>query len=271
MQSQTIKAAVPAAADVWSDVEEFVIPAGVNMLKDLILSLAPDFGASGTNRYALVIRLTGGGLLEQSPHEYIATCGNVTLATSGAGAVEPNNNIYNVNLPVVPGGRVMVQMNTLDEAVTAGTVRVGATYSSESAPSGNHQAQILDAAMATTEDLWASVGTITIPVMAEAESPKRIKKLHIGCATDQAALALLRCSLRIRLTGAGIAEGGDHEYLGPASGVIAATPGVVTYDKQLVSYDVDIPVNAGGQIDVEQILDVETPTAGTVVIGFEYE
>ena len=61
----------------------------------------------------------------------------------------------------------------------------------------------------TTES--STIGTITIPQLAAGAVPTAIRELFIGCATDQATLALLRMSLRVRLSGAGIAEGGLQE------------------------------------------------------------
>lgn len=269
-QSKTIVGAVPAAADVWTDVGTITVPANVSRLKRALFSLAPDFGATGTVRAAPIIRLLGSGLLEQSPHEYIAPACNAVLGVSGAGVFELNNMEYMLDIAVATGGTITVQVLTADEAITAGTIRAMLEFDEQSPESGNHQAQTINAAMTTTPDVWAAVDTVTIPRSAEGTSPTRIKKITIAGVTDQAALALLRCSQRIRFSGSGLGEGGDHEFLGVASGTMAATPGVLAYSNQIVSYDVDIPVNAGGQIEVEQIQDVETPTAGTVIIGFEY-
>lgn len=270
-QSETGIVAVPSSADAWTDVNTFTVPAGVKRLKKVIVSIAPDFGNSGTVRFAPVFRLQGSGLLEQSPHEYIGPCGDATLATSGSGAVEPNNIEYDVDIPVQTGGTITAQVNTLDEAVTAGTVRVQLIYDDQAPGGKNSQSQYTDAAMTTTADAWATVGTITVPRMAEGKNPTKIKEVILAVATDQAALALLRTSARFRLSGSGIGEGGSHEFLGPANGSIAATPGVIVYDRQVVRHKVDIPVNPGGQILAEQLLDVETPTAGTAIVGLVYE
>ena len=269
-QSKTITAAVPSAADVWEDVAVVTVPANVQMLQKILFSLSPDFGATGTNRAAPIFRIIGSGLLEQSPHEYIGPCADAVLGVSGAAVFQLNHLEYMVEAAVATGGTITVQVNTVDEAIAAGTIRAMLVFVEETAPSGNHQSQVVNAAMATTADLWAAVDTVTIPRMGEGNNPTRIKRIAIAGGPDQAALALLRMSLRIRLSGSGLGEGGDHEFLGPANGTMAATPGVLGYDNLVVFYDVDIPINAGGQIEVEQILDTETPTAGTVIVGFEY-
>jgi len=270
MQSEVVDAAVPVAADAWTAVGTFVVPAGVERIRKVLVSVAPDFGATADIRFAPVFRLLGSGLLEQSPHEYVGPCGNATLATSGSGAVEPNNIEYDVDIPVQTGGTIDAQINTLDEIITAGTARVGLVYDVGAPETPNSQSQYVDAALTTVADVWAAVGTLTVPRMAEGASPTKIIKVVMAMATDQAALALLRCSGHFRLSGSGLNEGGTHEFLGPASGSTAATPGVVVYDRQTVSLDIEIPVNAGGQILVEQFLDTETPTAGTAICGLMY-
>lgn len=271
MQSETAVVAVPSAADAWTNINTFTVPAGVSRLVMVVVSIAPDFGASGTVRYAPVFRLIGSGLLEQSPHEYVGPTGDATLATSGSGSVEPNNMEYEVDIAVATGGTITAQVNTLDEAVTAGTVRVALVYDTGNPTAKNSMSQYVDAAMTTTADTWATVGTITVPQSSSGNNPSKIKKIAMAIATDQAALALLRTSARFRISGSGLAEGGSHEFLGPANGSIAATPGVITYDKQTVVIDRSIPVNPGGNILVEHILDVETPTAGTAIFGVLYE
>ncbi len=271
MQSETGIVAVPIAADAWTDVNEFVVPAGVKSLIRFIGSLAPDMGAAGAVRIAPVFRLQGSGLGEQSPHEFVGPCGNAVMGGTGAGTLQLNHEEYELDIPVTVGGTIMVQVNTLDEAVTAGTVRTQLVYSDASSKAKNSQAQYIDHAMAAAADVWAEVGTITVPVMATGKNPTRIKEVIAAFATDQAALALLRCSARFRLTGSGLAEGGAHEFLGPASGTIVFTEGVLTYDRQVVRHKTEIPVNPGGQILVEQLLDVETPTDGTAILGLLYE
>ncbi len=271
MQSEVVDAAVPGAADAWTAVGTITVPAGVTRLRKILASIAPDFGATGTVRYAPVFRLQGSGLQEQNPHEYIGPCGNVTLATSGAGAVEPNNLEYEVDIPVATGGTIDIQVNTLDEAVTAGTVRAQLVFDTGTVGQANSQSQYVDAALTTVADTWANVGTLTVPRMEVGNSPSRIKEIIMATATDQAGLALLRCSSHFRLTGSGLAEGGSHEFLGPASGTMATTPGVLAYDKQVVRQKIEMPVNPGGQILVEQLLDTETPTAGTAIFGVMYE
>ena len=270
MQAEVVDAAVPAAADAWTAVGTFTVPAGGERVIRVLVSVAPDFGATADIRYAPVFRLLGSGLLEQSPHEYIGPCGNATLATSGSGAVEPNNIEYEVDIPVQTGGTIDAQINTLDEVITAGTARVAFIYDVGSPEVPNCQSQYVDAALTTTADVWAAVGTITVPRMAEGASPSKIVEVIMAMATDQAALALLRCSGHFRLSGSGLNEGGTHEFLGPASGSTAATPGAIVYDRQVVRQKIEIPVNAGGQILVEQLLDTETPTAGTAIVGLRY-
>jgi hypothetical protein len=270
MQSETGVVAVPASADTWTTVNTFTVPAGVTRLVKVSVSVAPDMGATGTVRVNTVFRLIGSGLLEQSPHEYIGPAGDVVLGTSGAGVLEENNIDYDCDIPVQTGGTIQAQVITPQEAITAGTVRVQLTYDVGTPQAKNSQSQYANAAATTTADAWATVGTLTVPRMAAGNSPDHIEAVTISFAPDQAAGALLRTSCRIRLTGSGIAEGGAHEILGPANGTMFATPGVLAYSRCVTQFKVNIPVNAGGNILIEHILDSETPTAGSINVALDY-
>lgn len=271
MQAHTQVVAVPAAADAWVAFADIMVPAGAASLKKVIVGVAVDEGVGAGVRFAPVFRLLGSGLLEQSPHEFVGPCGNINApTTSGATPSELNFVEYDVDIPVAVGGAITPQVITLDEAITAGTCSIGLIFSAEAAVAANSMAQYIDAAMTVVAGAWAAVGIITVPQMAAGKAPTRIVELAMAIATDQATLALLRCASRFRLTGSGIAEGGLHEYLGPQSGTAALTAGILGYSRQMVKLATDIPVNAGGQILVEQYLTTETPTAGTAILGVLY-
>ncbi|CAG0951614.1 MAG: hypothetical protein OIN86_17480 [Candidatus Methanoperedens sp.] len=48
MQSESATGAVPAAANVWTDIGVFTVPAGVKRLKGVLGSVVPDPGAIDT-------------------------------------------------------------------------------------------------------------------------------------------------------------------------------------------------------------------------------
>jgi len=135
-------------------------------------------------------------------------------------------------------------------------------------------AQVIDVAGTTTADAYASVGTVNIPKTSGAKDPKKIKKILIGVAPDQGTSAVsLRIAPVIKLTGAGIIGSGDLEYVGKLgfSGEIGTTPSQgIGFDGMTQEIDVDIDINAGGEIDVEHKFVGETPTASTVAVGFVY-
>ncbi|MFA4835937.1 MAG: hypothetical protein WC749_07720 [Dehalococcoidia bacterium] len=271
MQTKTSQVAVPAAADTWTDLTAITVPAGVKSLKKVIVGVAVDEADPAGVRIAPVFRLQGAGLDEQNPHEYIAPCGNIgAKTTSGAYACELNVFEYDVDIPVTPGGVITPQVITLDEAITAGTCSIALEFSEEAPKAANSMSQYVDVTMTTTAGAWYTVGTITVPQPGKGKAPTRIKNLTLAIPTDQATIALLRCSSRFRLSGAGINEPGDHEYLGPQSGTGCNTAGILGYSKQAIQHPTDIPVNAGGQILVEHYLTTETPTAGTAILGVQY-
>lgn len=271
MQAHTTQVAVPAAADSWTDMTAVVVPAGVSRLVKVVIAVAVDEADPAGVRFAPVCRLIGAGLIEQSPHEYIGPCGNIAAkTTSGAYAAELNPVEYDVDIPVAVGGTIQPQVNTLDEAITAGTCSMCLVFDTGTVKQANSMSQYIDSAMTTTAGAWATIGTITIPQLATGKQPTKIWKIVMAIATDQATIALLRCASRFRLSGAGLVEGGLHEFLGPHSGTGCNTAGILGYDHQRVEIDVDIAVNAGGQILVEHFLTTETPTAGTAILGLLY-
>lgn len=271
MQSHTQVVAVPTAADTWTSFTDIQVPAGAKSLVKVIVGLAIDDADPSGHRNAPVFRLLGSGLQEQSPHQYLGPMGNIAAkTTSGAFAAELNTQVYAVSIPVTVGGNITAQVNTLDEAVTAGTCSISLIFSELDATGANSMSDYVDSAATTTADGWYTVGTIQVPQLKEGKAPSKIREIAMGIATDQATLALLRCASRFRMTGSGLGEGGLHEYLGPQSGTGCNTAGILGYDRQLVRLEVDVPVNPGGQILVEHNLAVETPTAGTAVFGVLY-
>lgn len=275
-QSETGLVAVPSSADSWTDIATITVPAGVKRLKKVRVGIAPDWGTTaGSVRHAPVYRLQGSGLLEQSPHEYIGPFGGHAEATTGGIAEEGTYLDYDVDIPVQTGGQIVAQVNTLDEAVTAGSTYVNLFFDEKDPVMGNSMSQYVDAAGTTTADAYATVGTFTVPRPAEGKAPTKIRKVVLAVAVDQGTSAIsLRTASRFRLTGSGIGEGGNHDFVGPLgfSGMIGASASQgAAHSVMTAIIDVDIPVNAGGQILAEHRYDVETPTASTVAVGLLYE
>lgn len=271
MQAHTTQVAVPAAADSWTDLTAIVVPAGVTRLVKVGVALAVDEADPAGVRFAPLVRLLGSGLLEQSPHVYVGPCGNIgAKTTSGAYASELDPVVYDVDIGVAVGGTIQAQAMTPDEAITAGTVSVELIFDTGATKQANSMSDWVDAAMTTTAGAWATVGTLTVPQLEKGKAPTKIREIVMAIATDQATIALLRCASRFRLSGAGLAEGGLHEFLGPHSGTGCNTAGILGYHHQTVRLEVDMPVNAGGTILVEHFLTTETPTAGTAILGVLY-
>jgi len=270
MQSEVVRAAVPTAADAWTDVGTFTMPAGATKIDAVIVSVAPKMGVAGTVRISTIFRLQGAGLLEQNPHVYVGHAGDAVLGTTGAGTFQMTPQRYDVEIPIQTGGTVVAQCMTTGEVITAGTVSVQLVYDTAPLAAKNSQSDVIVHAMTTTAGVWAAVDSFVVPRMAEGNSPTMIREVVMAVAPDQAAVAVLQCAAYIRLSGAGIAEGGSHEFLATHFGQMAATPGVEAYDRLVVRLPITIPVNAGGTIIVEQRIETETPTAGSVLVGVLY-
>lgn len=270
MQSITVTAASPTAADSWTAVGTITVPAGAKRITKVKVAAVSDAGTgAATTHFAPVFRLLGSGLEEQSPHEYVGPGSNIPLiaATAGYAIAETNFLEYDVDIPVSVGGTIDVQCNALDEVQT-GQVSVELDFDGAAASGKNSMSQYVDATRSATADVWATVGTITLPQPQAGNAPKRIKEIVCGIVPDVAATAVseMSCS-RFRMSGAGLAEGGLHEYLGnqAGNGCVVTGPGV--YQDTIVRHKVDVPVNAGGQILVEQRIDTEVPDGGTAVFG----
>lgn len=275
MLSQTGIVAVPSAADTWTVIGTETVPAGAKSIKKLRFSVAPDPGASATSiRIAPAFRIRGSGLGEQDPHSFLGKFGGYGTTTDGDVSLDNMSEDFDVDIPCNPNSTYTVEVNTLDEAITAGTVTYTVVYDTGDAKAKNSMADFVDAAVATAADAWSAVATLRVPQAVSGKEPTRIRRLKIGVAPDQGTSAVtLRTASRVRLTGSGVAESGNHEFSGP-QGCMAqqgGTPvGTVKAANNTVTYDVDIPVKAGGDIVVEQRFDVEVLTAGTIAVGVEY-
>lgn len=273
MQSESAIGAVPAAADTWTDIGTFTVPAGVKRLKGILANVVPDPGAIATIHGAPVIRLVGSGLLEQSPHEYILQgfTQAITAANSGSAPVEPEIFEYLLDIPVQTGGQITAQINMLDEIPAALTSRVILEYDENTAAAANQMSQYVDSVAPAAAGAWTLVGVITIPQLKPENNPTSIREIVCGVVADVAGNALIRQSSRFRLSGSGLKEGGLHHFLGTGAGVMWTTPGAQKYDRPIVRHAVDLPINAGGQINVEAIHDVEISEGGTAVLGVLYK
>jgi len=274
MISESVVAAAPIAADTWTAVGSITVPAGVASIKKVVVSFVPDAGTAGaTVHSAPVFRMIGSGCLEQSPHEYAAQGSDIPLiaATAGYAIAETNIMEYDVDIPVAVGGVIDIQCNSLDEVQT-GTARAELVFSAEAAAASNSMSQYVDSAIPAAADTWSAVGTITVPQLAQGNSPKKITGVVCGFVPDVAATAVSeRVSVRFRLSGSGLVEGGNHHLLstGAGNGCVVTGPGV--YQNCLIKREVEIPVNAGGQILVEQWHDTELCDGGTAVFHVKYE
>lgn len=275
-QSEILSVDVPSAADSFTDVGTFTVPANVKRAMKLIVVLAPDWSVTaGSVRMAPVLRLTGSGLLEQSPHEYLGMFAGSSTVTTGGASQSMLMMEYDLDIPVQTGGTITPQINTLDEAVTAGVVLVNIFYDENAATAKNNMSQFVDSAGTTTADAFVAVGTFTVPQPSEGKQPKFIKAVILAVAVDQGTSAIsLRLASRFRLTGSGIAEPGSHDLVGPSgySGHIGSSASQGSYQENgTIRIEVNIPVSAGGQILAEHLFEDETPTASTVAVGLLYE
>ena len=275
MLSQTGFVAGPTAADTWTTIGTETVPTGVKSIKKVRFGVAPDVGATATSiRIATVFRMRGSGLGEQDPHNFVGPSGGHGTTTDGAVNFDALWKEYDVDIPVNATGTFTVEVNTLDEAITAGTVLYDVIYSDEAPKAKNSMSDYVDATGTTTADAWATGATFTVPQGIAGKEPTMIKKVIIGIGIDQGTSAIaLRLASRMRLTGSGIAESGTHEFLGPlgCTAQQGGTPvGSVSQQNNTVEYDVNIPVKAGGQIVAEQRYEIETPTASTFIVGLVY-
>lgn len=272
MQSDSVQAAT-AAANVWTATGNIVVPAGVTSLKQVIVGVAPDPGVGAATIHLVpVFRLLGSGLLEQNPHQYVAQGCDIAHIAAGLVVVgpEPALMVYDVDIPVQTGGVIEVQHMNIAEAFP-GIARCELVFSAEAASAGNNMSDYVTAVAPAAAAAWIAVGNLTVPTLGAGASPKRIKRIDCGVVPDGVAAVTtsLMIASRFRMTGSGIAEGGNHHILGnqQAEACVGAGEGYV--DKCIMTHIVDIPVNAGGIILIEQINDGDIQP-GDSVFGVQY-
>lgn len=272
MLSESVVAAA-GAANIWVAVGAIQVPAGVASLKKVKVGFAPDPGvAAATIHTTPVFRLTGAGLLEQNPHIYVAQGVDCVLiaATTALVAAEPSIMQYDVDIPVSVGGQIQVDSMCVAEAIP-GTMRAELDFSAEPAADGNNMSDFVSAVMPVAANAWAPVAILTVPQLGAGPSPKRIKRVDCGFVNDNlGAVTSLRTSSRFRITGAGLVEGGNHHFLGNQNSGSNVVTGSGMYCDMIMTHLVDIPVNAGGQILVEAILDGELTDGGDSIFGVQY-
>lgn len=272
MQSETGQAAA-GAAGVWTLVNTFQVPAGVTRLKAIKVSMAMDPGVVAATIHTIpVFRLTGAGLLEQNPHFYLAQGADCVLVAATAGLVNAQTKVmmYDVDIPVSVGGQITVDSLCIAEAIP-GTMRVELDYDATPSSGGNNMSDYVTAVMPAAAAAWTAVGTLTVPLLAAGSSPKRIRRIDCGFVYDSlGGVTSLRCSSRFRITGSGLVEGGNHHILGNSGSQANVVAGSGAFDRMIETHMVDIPVNAGGQIVVETILDTELPDGGDSIFAVQY-
>jgi hypothetical protein len=271
MQSETLEATATPTADTWNALGTFSVPAGVQRLVRVKFGVTPDPAAAVIARFLFAFRIIGSGLQEQSPHEYIVTGGGVTAIAANEASLQLPLQSFDVDIPVTTGGRFDVQYNAIDEGAVPVDVKVEVAYDNSPTVRKNSMSQYADAAQPTAADAWQTVGTIIVPQLKEGNSPTRISEIVMSHAVDMAAAGTLRASARFRLSRSGIAEGGSHEFIGSAQGSSVTAAATQAFASGLVRQKTDIPVNPGGEILVEALIDTELPTAGSVAVGLLYE
>lgn len=272
MQSDSVQAAT-GAANVWIATGNIVVPAGVASLKQVIVGVAPDPGVGAVTIHLVpIFRLQGSGLLEQNPHQYVAQgCDVCQIAGGLAGSgPEPSLQKFNVDIPVQTGGVIEVQHMNVAEAFP-GIARCELVFSAEAASAGNNMSDYVTAVAPIAAAAWYIVGNLTVPTLGAGASPKRIKRIDCGLVPDGVAAVTtsLMVSSRFRLTGSGIAEGGNHHILGNQNAESHVAAGAGYVDRCIMTHIVDIPVNAGGVIQVEQINDGDIQP-GDSIFGVQY-
>ena len=272
MQSESVQA-VTGAANVWVATGNIVVPAGVVSLKKVIVGVAPDPGiGAATIHLVPVFRLLGSGLLEQNPHQYVAQgCDSMAIAAGlTMNNPEPALQTFDVDIPVQTGGVIEVQHMNIAEAYP-GIARCELVFSAEATGAGNNMSDYVTAVAPAAAAAWIAVGNLTVPQLGAGASPKRIKRIDCGVVPDGVAAITtsIMVSSRFRMTGSGIAEGGNHHILGNQNAESCVGAGVGMVDRCIMTHIVDIPVNSGGIILIEQINDGDIQP-GDSIFGVQY-
>jgi hypothetical protein len=271
MQTETLALNATPTADTWATIGTFNVPAGVKRLTRVKFGSTLDAPAATIARVLPVFRIMGSGLSEQSPHEFIGSSGGVLGIAANVAALSLEPQSYDVDIPVMTGGQYLVQVNLIDEGAVPMTNKVEVAYDNSEVVRKNSMSQYVDSAQPTVADIWTPVGSITVPQLLAGNNPTKIREIVMSHAMDQAVTGLLRGSARFRLSGSGIAEGGSHEYIGSSQGSGVHAAYAEAYHMGTVRQKTDVPINPGGSVVVECLLDSDIPTAGSVAVGLMYE
>jgi hypothetical protein len=271
MQTETVALNATPTADTWTTVGTFNVPAGVKKLNRIKFGVTLDAPAATISRVLPVWRIMGSGLAEQSPHEFVSSSGGVLGIAANVAALSLEPQSYDVEIPVMTGGQFLVQVNFIDEGAVPMTAKCEVSYDNIEATRKNSMSQYVDSVQPTAADAWQTVGTITVPQLVAGSSPSKIREIAMAHAIDLAVTGLLRASSRFRLSGSGIAEGGSHEYIGASQGAGVHAAYAEAFHMGTVRQKTDVPVNPGGTILIEGLIDSDIPTAGSMAVGLLYE
>lgn len=272
-QSEMVSAAVPTAADSFTNIGTIRAPAGMKRVKKAIFSISPDLTVAGnTVRIAPVFRLQGSGLLEQSPHDYLGNFGGHADDTDEGSDYSDGRAEYDVNIPISTGGDIVISCNSLDEVITAGTMQCDLIFDDVEPVQENSMADFVDAAGPTSAGSFTTIGTLIVPEGKEGAKPTKIKELILAVGQDNGgADYALRLATQFRISGSGLVDPGLHVYSGPQGGSGIVVTGGTYIQGGSIHIPVDLTVNASGEIDCEMQYISETPTASTVAVGVLYE
>jgi hypothetical protein len=136
------------------------------------------------------------------------------------------------------------------------------------------QSDVITGSIPATADSWSDIDTLSVPA-----GVRSIKKIIVGAAVDTTETAGTARSLRalpvLRLIGSGILEQSPHEYLLDAVNVLYqsdanANATGFAIDDAVQEYDVDLPVQVGGEIVAQANMLDEVGVGGSIAVQLVY-
>lgn len=272
-----------AALDTWLQNTESLGVAGVGSvnvpqqarwLAGIIIGAAPDLSVAGSTSGAIAVRLSGSGLLGSGWRRFPGPGYAKNIDTSGGAGVTLENVHYPLQIPLEPGGEIVVE--TTQIGVDVGDVGASVILVFANAP---HPEGFIDVDFREISIADDNVATALTEVASAAEGPFHLPNSAqfvdfgvMALPVYTAGAIVARCMPIFHVTGDGLASGGSHHILGDShmETIVASGQAVGAFRPEFGDLNRGIRVVGGNTLQVDGIILHEDPGTAFAVAALCY-
>lgn len=252
----------------------FVVPGGAHYISEIRITVAADWTADAAHGFSSAIRLNpGGGIRAGGELSFGGPCGMTSGAagtSSGQDIAKPE--IYQVKVPVSPGGEFSVDGFMLTEDAGAIHVAVEVKYDGPLGPYPLVDADYREASITTNNTLTRLTDRNGATVNSLRPTTNNIGEVRVNAGVIPTT-GPVRAIVRAQLYGAALYAGGNYNFGGPSitaqddntvSGDCCIVPSVIHKCGKALS----VKKNTNFDIQAEFMEDDVGTVAPIVTIGY---